>query len=98
MEYVQKKSKGTWKQNVLKRGYYIEFIKTGQHVILVELLAAMYLVSMQEGELFSRFILYSFAVIYMLISYPVRLLWKAIIRKQTDNGRETVAYDSCFRR
>lgn len=76
---------GTMK-NVLKRGYYIEFIKTDQHVILVELLAAMYLVLMQEGELFSRFILYSFAVIYMLISYSVRLLWKAIIRKQPITG------------
>ena len=76
---------GTMK-NVLKRGYYIEFIKTGQHVIWVELLAAMYLVLMQEGELFSRFILYSFAVIYMLISYSVRLLWKAIIRKQPITG------------
>lgn len=85
MEYVQKKSKGTWKQNVLKRGYYIEFIKTGQHVILVELLAAMYLVSMQEGQSFSRFILYSFAV-------------ESDYSQTTDNGRETVAYDSCFRR
>ena len=69
-------------RDVLKRGYYMEFLRTGQHVILVELLTAMYLVTVQEGELFSRFILYSFAVLYMLISYPVRLLWKAILRKQ----------------
>ncbi len=69
-------------RDVLKRGYYMEFIRTGQHVILVELLTAMYLVTVQEGELFSRFILYSFAVLYMLISYPVRLLWKAVLRKQ----------------
>ena len=41
-------------KNVLKRGYYREFATTLKHVVCVELLAVLYLFSMQEGQEYSR--------------------------------------------
>ena len=36
--------------NVLKRGYFKEFAATVKHAILVELIAVLYLFTMQEGQ------------------------------------------------
>ena len=41
-------------KNVLKRGYYREFITTLKHVAIVELIAVLYLFSLQEGQDYSR--------------------------------------------
>lgn len=48
---------GTLK-NVLKRGHYLEFVKTVKHVFIVGLLATLYLFTVQKGILFSRFVLF----------------------------------------
>lgn len=41
-------------KNVLKRGYYKEFVKTIRQVFLVEMLGVFYMFSMQLSEAYSR--------------------------------------------
>ena len=73
-------------QGVLRRGYYKEFAVTVKHTILVELLAVLYLFTMQEGEPYSRTALYLMEPIYVLFSYTVRLLWKKYLKKKMKDG------------
>lgn len=68
-------------KNVLKRGYYKEFVKTFRHVFLVILLATFYLFMVKEGTQYSRSTMIMTGVLYFLFSYFVRMqrkhyLWK----------------------
>lgn len=75
-------------QGVLKRGYYKEFAMTVKHTIWVELLAVLYLFTMQEAEPYSRMALYLMAPTYVLLSYTVRLLWKKCLKKKMKDGAD----------
>lgn len=68
--------------NVLKRGYFREFAATVKHVLLVELFSVLYLFTMQEGQAYSRTALYLTGVIYAILTYIVRIIWK----KFEENG------------
>lgn len=73
-------------KNVLKRGYYQEFAATVKHAVIVELLVALYLFVVQEGEIFSRIVLFTMGVLYAFITYAVRVLWKCVLGKQMRDG------------
>ena len=84
-------------KNVLKRSSYVEFVATLRQVIIVILLSVLYLFTTKEGGNYSRIVLYLTAVLYMLISYPVRLFWKKIVlKKLKERGRRSlliIAFD-----
>ena len=63
-------------KNVLKRGYYQEFTKTLKHVILVFMLAILFLFYSKRGEVFSRLTLSGMAILYLALTYVVRIFWK----------------------
>ncbi len=69
-------------KNVLKRGYYREFVMTVRHVCLVMLIATFYLFAAQEGEQYSRVSLYLMGGIYSVLSYFMRLAWKKVLKKR----------------
>ena len=69
-------------KNVLKRGYYRELAVTVKHVVLVELIAVLYLFTIQAGQQFSRSVLYLTGVFYGIITYLVRILWKTFLQKK----------------
>lgn len=69
-------------KNVLKRGYYRELAVTVKHVVLVELIAVLYLFTIQAGQQFSRSVLYLTGVFYGIITYLVRMLWKTFLQKK----------------
>ncbi len=73
-------------KNVLKRGYYKEFAITVKHMILVELIAMFYLFTIQEGGAYSRSTLYMMGLIYMVVTYGVRILWKNRLYKRMAAG------------
>lgn len=77
---------GTLK-NVLKRGHYLEFVKTIKHVFIVRLLAILYLFTVQKGILFSRFVLFLTLIIYLVITYIVREVCKCYIKKGVNAGK-----------
>lgn len=74
-------------KNVLKRGYYKEFKETLKHVFLVILIGVFYLFVTKEGTNYSRSTLLFAAVIYMILSYCTRVIWKAILHIQLKNEK-----------
>ncbi len=66
--------------NVVSRGYYLEAIATIKHSFICFAIAALYMFATQSGDAYSRLaLLYTF-LIYLVISYGTRLLWKLIVR------------------
>ena len=59
---------GTMK-SVLKRGHYKEFVSTLKNAVAVGALAIAYLFIIQEGQSFSRMILITTIVIYLIFPY-----------------------------
>ena len=78
---------GTMK-SVLKRGYYRDFVVTLNHAIMVGALAVLYLFLLHEGQDFSRLTLMLTIIIYLVMTYIVRELWKKLLRKQMKDGGE----------
>ena len=79
-------------KNVLKRGYYKEIVQTGKHVALVCLVATVYLFSAQTAEDYSRLTFYFMAVIYALLSYCVRVLWKRVLKSRLGDSLSSAVY------
>ena len=70
-------------KNVLKRGYYKEMVQTTRHVFLVAVLVSLYMFSVQSGDTYSRITFYLAAVLYIVIGYLVRIVWKkAVLRRK----------------
>ena len=76
---------GTMK-SVLKRGHYKEFVASLKQSIIVGVLAIIYLFMIQEGQSFSRMILITTVIIYLLLSYGTREIWKNSLHKKMENG------------
>ena len=76
---------GTMK-SVLKRGHYREFVITVKHAVIVGVLAIVYLFMIQEGQSFSRIILFTTVVIYLFLTYAVREIWKSFLHKKMEDG------------
>ena len=62
--------------NVLKRGYLLEFIATCRHVLVVVGTTSLFLFAMKFGSEYSRLVILYTTLIYLLLSYLVRILWK----------------------
>ena len=58
---------------------FMELAATVKHVLLVELFSVLYLFTMQEGQAYSRTALYLTGVIYAILTYIVRIIWKKIL-------------------
>lgn len=78
---------GTMK-SVLKRGYYRDFVVTLNHAIMVGALAILYIFLLQQGQDSSRLTLMLTIIIYLVMTYIVRELWKKLLRKQMKDGGE----------
>ena len=75
-------------RDVLKRGYYRDFTVTLKHSVMVGALGILYLFLNQEGQKYSRLALLLTVVLYCVIAYLVRELWKRLLRKQMEDGRD----------
>lgn len=75
-------------KNVLKRGYYQEFIQTLKHVVLVVLFGVFYLYITKSGEKTSRLVLMLTGVLYALLTYGARLFWKYVLIHKVGRNRE----------
>lgn len=76
---------GTLK-NVLKRGFYKDFLITVQHGVLLAAFILLYLFLLQEGHLYSRLALILNIGIYILLTYVVREAWKYMLHRQMVEG------------
>lgn len=68
-------------KNVLKRGYYVEFLAVLKHAFILFSLSVVYLFSLQASAVYSRLILFITFLIYVFLAYFVRLFWKRKLRK-----------------
>ena len=92
-------------KSVLKRGHYVEFSVTLKHVVMVGALAVLYLFLLQQGEDYSRLTLILTFVIYAVLTYGARELWKECLYKKMKDGGERELlilslihiYPSCYR-
>ncbi|MCI9336449.1 MAG: sugar transferase [Lachnospiraceae bacterium] len=66
---------------VLKRGRYEEFSATLSQALFVEAVVIAALFTTQTSADYSRFIIYLTGILYVCISYFVRLIWKAFLRR-----------------
>lgn len=67
--------------DVVKRGYYIEFIETFKHCFYVFAIATIYMFATQTGDAYSRIILFLTFLLHILLGYFTRILWKLFIKK-----------------
>lgn len=73
-------------KNVLKRGYYAEFISTVKQSGMLLLVASLYLITEQDGNEYSRIALYSMTIIYWILTYITRILWKNYLKRLMKKG------------
>ena len=68
-------------RDVLKKGHYLTFVSCLQQGILIGVTTILYLFVIQKGQDFSRLTILYTAVIYVLLSYICRELWKLHLLK-----------------
>ncbi len=74
-------STGSFK-NVIKRGYLKELTAVVKQMVFIELLAAIYLFTLQIGANYSRMTLYLMGGVYVVLTYIVRICWKSSLKKR----------------
>lgn len=73
-------------KDVLKRGSYQNFVVTLKHGVIIGALALLYLFLLQESGNYSRLALPLMIVIYIGLTYLVREIWKAFLKKKMKIG------------
>ena len=73
-------------RNILKRGYYKEMEAIFRQTLFLELFSVLYLFAQKVGEDYSRVSMFSMAILYAVLSYVIRLTWKAILKKNRREG------------
>ena len=75
-------------QDILKRGYYIEFTKTAKHVLMVILLSVLYLFVTQQADTYSRLTLVYTAVLYLCFDYIARVWRKEYVLRRNATAKK----------
>ncbi len=75
--------------NVLKRGYYIEFLQTIKHVFIVEGICVIFLFTLKASDQYSRYVLYMSWLLYMLFTYLARICLKYYLRNRRSEEQKT---------
>ncbi len=72
-------------QDVLKRGKQLEFYVTVKQVILTTVLLVLYLFITKTSDDISRNVIIIFPILYLIISYIIRLVYKKVLLKVLKN-------------
>lgn len=72
---------------VLRRGYYLEFINTVKHVVMVLIYALVILFIDKETGTYSRIVLVVTGLIYITISYFGRITLKYFVKRSVANKK-----------
>ena len=68
--------------HVLRRGYYKEAVAVFRNGSTLCLLSLLCLFVLKEAALFSRIVFFAIWVIYMIMAFVLRIIWKNILRKK----------------
>ncbi|MDO4617438.1 MAG: sugar transferase [Lachnospiraceae bacterium] len=75
-------------KNVLKRGYYREFVYTIKHSLCTLAISILLLYFARGAQQYSRLVFGFTFVFYAIITYLVRILWKSRLQKRMKVGGE----------
>ena len=78
--------------NVLKRGAYVEFVAMLQHIGIVLAITTLYLFAVHQGSIISRMTILYMLLIYIVLSYGVRLFWKWKLKKRPISQNSTALF------
>ncbi|MDO5361812.1 MAG: sugar transferase [Eubacteriales bacterium] len=76
-------------KSVLRRGYYKEFAVSIKQAIMLLLISSLYLITVQDGNSYSRVVLFSMVIVYGGITYSTRLLWKMVLKYRMKNNEDS---------
>lgn len=76
-------------KNVLKRGYYKEFAISVKQAVMLVLVSSLYLITIQDGDDYSRITLFMTSGIYGVLTYVARILWKRYLESRMKNGGDS---------
>ena len=68
-------------KNIIKRGYYVEFLKTVKHIAAVSVILLVFLYLTKNAEFYSRTVYILTFSLGLAGSYIVRVIWKFLLRK-----------------
>ncbi|HCD1718899.1 TPA: sugar transferase, partial [Enterococcus faecium] len=71
-----------------KRGYYKEAVASIKQSFMLLLVCSLYLITMQDGNDYSRVSLFIMGVVYGLLTYIIRILWKGLLHHRMKNGED----------
>ena len=77
-------------QNILKRSYCRELEAIFQQTLFLELFAILFLFVSKAGQAYSRTSMFLMAILYLCLSYAVRLGWKAVLKKNRKEGNRSL--------
>ena len=85
-------------RNVLKRGYYREFLITAYQSIVMGAVSVLYLFLIQQGQMYSRLAMILTFVLYTLLAYITRILWKRFLqsRRKEVGNHSLLIVTTCF--
>lgn len=72
---------------IIKRGYYKEFISSFKNGFVMVAIVMFYVFATQKGETYSRITLLLMAVIYVYLTFVVRVLWKKHLYRKMKQGK-----------
>lgn len=73
-------------EGVLRRGYYKEFVSSFKNGFVMMALVLMYVFVIKEGETYSRITLSLMGVLYVVLTFLVRSLWKGHLHRAMAKG------------
>lgn len=73
-------------KDVLKRGFYQELVATIRQSVVLLLCIVTFMYSVKVGDNYSRIAMYLMVVIYAVISYVTRVLWKLVLHKSAQSA------------
>lgn len=69
-------------KNVLKRGYFIEFIAVIKQATVILLTTTFYFFVFKEGSTYSRITIILMILVYAICTYVLRTFWKVIVKRR----------------
>lgn len=74
--------------NVMKRGYYLEFLSTTKHVLMTMAFGLVVLFATKETGTYSRIVFVITGALYVVISYGARVVYKYFIKNNAAKSKQ----------
>ena len=82
---------GNYLQNILRRGYLLEFVELVKQTVVLELLTTFYLYLIHEGGSYSRTVVFLSGILFCLLTFGARTVWKRYLLKRLKRRRRRFA-------